>query len=153
MPCSVSQIDQVFGRFPAGVFILSAAHEDARFGMLARWVQPCAIEPPMVMAAIERGNAIAPLIRDSRRFALCQIAPDDRQTIRRFSVHYEPEADPFVGALLLDRDQGPPVLASAMSYIDCQLARHVDIGGDHEIYVGLILEARILGDEPPRTAA
>jgi flavin reductase (DIM6/NTAB) family NADH-FMN oxidoreductase RutF len=153
MSGSDSQITRVLGQFPAGAFILTAAHEQSRFGMLARWVQPCAIEPPMVMAAVERGNAIAPLIRDSRRFALCQIEPDDRQTIRRFSVHYEPDADPFVGVPLLELDQGPPVLAGAMSYIDCELARHVDIGGDHEIYVGLILEARILSDEPPRTAA
>lgn len=150
---SNSQINQVLAGFPAGVFVLSASHEHARFGMLARWVQPCAVEPPMVMAAVERGNAIAPLIRDSHRFTLCQIAADDRQTIRRFTVHYEPEADPFVGADVLEREQGPPVLAGAMSYIDCELARHVDIGGDHEIYVGLIVEARLLRDEPPRTAA
>src|SRR5687768_3091957 len=63
-----SNVERVLEQIPSGLFVLTAAHEGSRFGILANWVQPCSKEPPMAMAAVERGNAIAPLIRDSRRF-------------------------------------------------------------------------------------
>jgi flavin reductase (DIM6/NTAB) family NADH-FMN oxidoreductase RutF len=146
-------IEDVLSRIPSSTFLLTVAHEHSRFGMLARWVQPCAKQPPMVMAAVERGNAVAPLMRDSRRFALCEIAADDRATIRRFSMHHDPDADPFIGLDILPREAGPPILSAAASYLDCELARHVDIGGDHEIYVGLVQDAAVLRELPPRSAA
>lgn len=107
----------------------------------------------MALAAVERGNAIAPLIRDSRRFALCQISPADKQTIRRFSVHHDPHEDPFVGLDVATTTGGAPLLRAGLTYIDCELARHVDIGGDHEIYVGLITDAEILNCHTPDRAA
>jgi len=137
-------IVDALSRIPTSVFVLAAAHEDQRSGTLARWVQPCSLMPPMLMISVEKGHTVSPLIRDSRRFSVCQLVAGDRHTARRFSQPMEPGVDPFIGVEAKSTPSGMPVLAAALSCFDCELVRHIDIESDCELYVGLIQDARIL---------
>ncbi len=80
-----STMNWVVSQIPSGLFILTTACDGLRQGVLAMWVQRCAIEPPMVMVAIPKGQPVEPLILDSRGFALCQISVNDRFLLRKFA--------------------------------------------------------------------
>ena len=69
-PIERSGISDLLDQIPSGVFLLTGAFGDMRGGALVRWVQQVASQPPMLVIAIEKGQPLSPIIRDSRGFAL-----------------------------------------------------------------------------------
>jgi len=128
-------IAEALARIPAARFLLSAAYEDSRGGVIVDWVQRCSHEPPMIMVAVRKGHTISPLIRDARTFAVCKLPDDERQLNRHFAAT-EPNEDPFVGLDVTAAPSGSPLLHRAEVYLECTLTRHVDIESEYELYVG-----------------
>jgi len=131
----------------AGLFLMTAEHDGARAGVLIRWVQRCSEAAPLVCVAAPTGRPIAPLIRDSRVFGLCQVPPGDRLLARKFSSAEAPDElvdeqdDPFASLRLRRLKTGAPILAASPLALDCEVARHFDLEADHELYVGLVVAA------------
>lgn len=136
------------GRIPSGLFILTAGHEDRRSGMLCSWVQQLCFEPPMLSVAVAKGRPIMPIISESRKFGICQIAKEDKVVLRKFSAGVNPGEDPFLSFDLVPTATGIPVFSSTLSYFECELAAHLDVEGDHDLFVGKVLAANTRGGEP-----
>jgi flavin reductase (DIM6/NTAB) family NADH-FMN oxidoreductase RutF len=135
----VSPIAAALGAIPGGVFILTAEHEDRRAGMLASWVQQVCFEPPMVMVAVAKGRPIMPLISESRQFGLCQLSDKDKLLRRKFSGGTEPGDDPFLGFELAPTTlHNLPILKNCLAHLECELACHMDVEGDHDLFVGVV---------------
>jgi flavin reductase (DIM6/NTAB) family NADH-FMN oxidoreductase RutF len=144
-----ADISQALAQFPQGLFVLTARFEDRRLGMLASWVQQAGLEPPMVSVAVAKGRQIMPLISESRQFGICQVPAGDKMLIRRFAGNLAPGEDPFLGLTLLPGQMtGLPILAEALSYLECAVTCHVDVEGDHDIFVGAVRAGQFLKGEP-----
>jgi flavin reductase (DIM6/NTAB) family NADH-FMN oxidoreductase RutF len=145
-------ISKALGRLPQSVFLLTAAHEHRQRGVMVSWVQQVSFEPPMIMFALNKSLQIGPFLHESRAFALNQIAADDKLTPRRFGFDLTVKQDAFETLELRRLTTGSPVLARALTCFDCELVRHFDIEGDHDISVGRIVDAAVLheGDPPVR---
>lgn len=138
-------LDCVSEQVPSGLFVLSTAYEGRRAGLVVRWVQRCAVEPPMVMVAIPRGQPVEPLILDSRCFTLCCINPAERLVLRRFEAPAaECNEDPFVAISTVNAPSGCPIIDRATCFIDCEVARHVELESDHRVYVGQVNAAGLI---------
>jgi flavin reductase (DIM6/NTAB) family NADH-FMN oxidoreductase RutF len=148
-----SELAQAIAQIPCGMFILTARFEESASGVLVSWVQRCSIAPPMVMVAIRKGQTVEPLIRDSRAFALCQISADDRYLQRKFAaleaITEGPVEDPFVTLATRCAVTGSPIIERAMSYLDCELVRNIELDCDHRLYVGLVHCGGVLRSTPP----
>lgn len=131
-------ITEAIAQIPSGLFVLTAAFDGNRSGVLAKWVQQCSIEPPMIMVALPKGQPVEPLIRDSRCFALCQVGEDDRILRRKFATAPDRADDPFVALSTSCAPSGAPIVAHAVSFLDCELVRVIDIETDHLVYVGQV---------------
>lgn len=141
-------IAAALGVVPTGAFVLTAQHEDRRAGMLVQWVQRVCESPPMISVAVAKGKAIMPLLSESRKFALCQLGENDRLLKRKFAQDSEPGDDPFLGFELRKSKLGNvPIMKDALAYFECELSCHMDVEGDHDLFVGLIHAA---GREPGR---
>ncbi len=140
---------------PTGFFVMTSAHDGKRSGMRIRSVQACADDPPLISVAARKGHAIDPLIRDSRSFAVCVIAPDDKLIARSFPLESSngtpggsgggesaAEGDPFDGLEHSSLVTGAPVLKRAIAVFDCEVARRIDLEADHELFVGQIVATR-----------
>jgi len=149
IPAERASIASILDRIPNGHFVLTAAHGDVRCGALVRWVQQCAKSPPMVIVAIEKGQALSAIIRDSHGFALCQVHRDDRILRRMIPRMPENGVDPFISIPHLLTPSGAPVPLRAMSWFDCEMARHIDIEADMEIYVGVVHHASVVQPGAP----
>lgn len=136
-------------QIPCGLFVMGAAHDGRRSGVLAQWVQQCSVEPRLVVLALPKGMPIEPLIRDSRWFTLCQIGADDRFLHRKFAVPHERGDDPFVAIETEEAPSGAPIIGRALSWLDCELVRHVDLESDHRLYVGQAHHGGMLNAAPP----
>jgi flavin reductase (DIM6/NTAB) family NADH-FMN oxidoreductase RutF len=141
-------IGAALGRIPSGMFILTACHEERRGGMLCSWVQQLCFEPPMISVAVAKGRPIMPLISESRCFGLCQLSKDDKVVLRKFAGGNNVSEDPFLGFDLLHNTSGIPIFSSAMAYVECELAAHLDVEGDHDLFVGKILAGKANAAEP-----
>jgi flavin reductase (DIM6/NTAB) family NADH-FMN oxidoreductase RutF len=142
-------VGQAIGRIPSGVFILTARHEDRSLGMLASWVQQVSFDPPMVSVAVAKGRPIMPLISESRQFGLCQLPVGEKIITRKFAGSSDPGEDPFLGFdMIHDTVNHSPILAHVMSYLECEVTCHVDVEGDHDLFVGTIRGGRFLQGEP-----
>ena len=108
-------------------------------GMLVSFVQQVCFEPPMVTVAVAKGRAIMPLISESRRFALCQLGEQDKVILRKFSAALPPGEDPFLGfELLASRLPNLPLLTTSVACLECELTCHMDVEGDHDLFVGTV---------------
>ncbi|MDX9912590.1 MAG: flavin reductase family protein [Phycisphaerales bacterium] len=133
-------------------FIMTAAFEGKRTGMIVRSVQRCSDEPQLLCVAARKGHSIEPLIRDSHHFVLCKVGASERLLLRKFSS--EPpalseegllpgqEGDPFDSLRVTSMVSGAPVLARSPLVFDCEVVRHFDLESDHELYIGLVQAAR-----------
>lgn len=126
-----------------GLYLMTAAHDGARAGVLVRWVQRCSQTQPLVCVAAPTGRPIAPLIRDSRAFGLCEIPPGDRLLAHKFASAEPPDEqeDPFASLRVRRLKTGAPILATSRLALDCEVARHFDLESDHELYIGLVVAA------------
>lgn len=146
---STSQIGKVLGRIPASLYVMTSHFENHTRGVLVSFVQQVGFVPPMVMVSLSKGRHIVPLLHDSHAFALCQIAEDDRLALKRFSKPADPNEDVFDGMDTFRAPTGSPILAKSLTYMDCELVRHIDVECDHDLYIGLVREAKILHKGEP----
>ena len=143
-------IGRALSRIPSGLFVLTAQHEDRRLGMLCGLVQQMCFEPPMICVGVAKGRSIMPLISESRQFAICQLSTADRVTARKFSASMDPNDDPFLGFDLIPSTlPNLPILRTGVGYLECELARHLDVKGDHDLFVGLIRGGDLVDDGDP----
>ncbi|WP_432799274.1 flavin reductase family protein [Poriferisphaera sp. WC338] len=143
-------IAEQLGAIPCGTYVLTAQHEDRRMGMLTSWIQQVCFEPPMICVAIAKGRPIMPLVSESRHFALCQLTADDKLIRRKFSAPGDLKEDPFLGHdLTAGSIPGLPILSAALGYMECEVACHMDVEGDHDLFVARIISAGKLNDGSP----
>ncbi len=143
-------VGAALGRVPSGLFVLTARHEDRAAGMLASWVQQVCFEPPMVSVAVAKGRVIMPLISESHRFGICQLPVGEKIVVRKFAGGTEAGEDPFLGLEMRhDTLTHVPILANVLSYLECEVKCHVDVEGDHDLFVGTVLNGQVLGDAEP----
>lgn len=147
------ELTRAIGQIPRGRFILTAAYNDTRTGVLVDWVQQCAEHPVMIVAAVATGLPVVPLIRDSHGFALCQIAVDDRLLEKKFASPPAHDDDPFDTLATTIAPSGSPILRRALSFLDCEVVRHIDLETDYGLYVGRVRAGGILNGGTPLVRA
>ena len=130
-----SEVADLLDSIPSGRFLITSRFGEARSAALVRWVQQCAVHPPMVLVAIEKGQALSPIIRDARNFALCRVDDDDPLIDRIFQAMPDHGRDPFLGLPHLSTPSLCPVPARAVWWLDCEMVRHMDIESDHEMWI------------------
>lgn len=136
---------------PEGLYLMTSAFDGERAGMLVHSVMRASVAPPLIVVAARKGHAIDPIIRDSRCFAVGLVDPGDKLIRKRFrfaesavSARGDSDApdpfDPFPDRTLIT---GSPILDRCRVWMDCQIVRHVDLEADYELFVGLVVSARI----------
>ncbi|HCD33402.1 MAG TPA: hypothetical protein DER01_13415, partial [Phycisphaerales bacterium] len=88
-------------------------------------------------------------ISESRHFGLCQLPLGEKIITRKFAGGVDQGEDPFMGfEMIHDTVTHVPILAHVMSYLECEVTCHVDVEGDHDLFVGTIRGGRFLEGEP-----
>jgi len=128
---------------PSNTFVLTCAHDQYRNGLITKWVQRCSDEPPMIVVAIKKGQAIEPMLRDARAFALCMIPNGNRRMIRLFGKSHEPDDDPFLATPTTTAKTGMPIIKESLAWFDCLLEGHLSPDSDSRLYLGQVISAYV----------
>jgi flavin reductase (DIM6/NTAB) family NADH-FMN oxidoreductase RutF len=137
---------QALRRLASGVTIITFRDErDEPAGMTASAVCSVSLEPPQVLACVNKASRSFAAIDASRRFGV-SVLNEGQRTIAEFCAR--PAADKRLDARWIDRRlpaDGPSAIAGALCHLDCTVSASMD-AGTHAIMVGRV-ERILLGDD------
>jgi flavin reductase len=115
-------------------------------GITATAVSSLAMEPPSLLACINRGAAVHASMADMRNFRV-NILHRDQEDIARMFADRSQEEQRFAAGWELSPDL-PPRLIGAQASILCQRIDHHPFG-THSIFIGVIEQVCVRDDVSP----
>jgi flavin reductase (DIM6/NTAB) family NADH-FMN oxidoreductase RutF len=130
---------------PTGVTIVTSIGPDGPAGATANAVGSLSLEPPLMLACLDRGSRTLAVVRDARRFGISVLAAGQGELARAFASKAS-HGKKFREVEFSERS-GVPILAGTVAWAACSL-RALHDGGDHEIAVGDVVELGADGGDP-----
>lgn len=147
MPVSETRFRHVMGHLAGGVAVVtSRGPGEAPRGLTATAVCSVSLDPPLVLASLERDSHTHAGIEASGLYAVNLLSADQEELAVRFATK---DRDKFRGLELRSASTGAPVLAGCLGYLDCTVVRDV-AAGDHTVFIGRVEAAAILREEVGR---
>jgi 3-hydroxy-9,10-secoandrosta-1,3,5(10)-triene-9,17-dione monooxygenase reductase component len=130
---------------PTGVTVVTAMANGSPAGATAGAVSSLSLDPPLMLAALDRGSRTLNAVRESRRFAVNVLGAEAEPLAHRFSTkeHHTVKWD---GVDWTERS-GAPWIAGSVLTAACEL-RDLHDGGDHVIATGEVLDVEAPGGDP-----
>ena len=123
---------------PTGVTVVTALGAEGPAGATANAVTSLSLDPPLMLACLDRGSRTLAAARASGLFGVNALAAGHEELARRFMTK-DPQPDKWVG-VGWSESSGSPRLDDALMWVACELRDLID-GGDHLILTGNVLEA------------
>jgi flavin reductase (DIM6/NTAB) family NADH-FMN oxidoreductase RutF len=142
--CAIGSVDPAafraaLGQWPTGVALVTTVAGGTWHGVTASSFSSVSLEPPLVSVCLARTAFVHDLLLGSGVFGVTVLGKDHAELGRRFA-RFDPAVDRFADDAWETAKTGAPLLASALSWLDCQVASSYD-AGDHTIFVGEVLAA------------
>ena len=145
MPVSKEDFRAALGRFVSGVTVITTlAKDNEPGGMTVSAFASVSLEPPLVLACIDKRASVHGRFAEGTYFAVNILAEDQEHLSRRFASK---DQDRFDGTRYAEGVTGPPLLEGALAYLECRVV-HAYPGGDHTIIVGEVESVRIAEHKP-----
>ena len=137
------------GSFATGVTVVTTRGEEHAYGMTANAFSSVSLDPPLVLVCVISPSEGSAQIRRNGCFAVNILAEEQEPISRYFASRDRPRGrDAFREVAHRIATSGSPILDGAIGYLDCRLhATHE--AGDHEIFIGEVLELGFDADGPP----
>ena len=134
------------GYLTNGIYVLTSGYNDELNGMIASWVSQVSYDPPLIMVAIHQNRSSHRLISKSGRFAVHLLHAKQEEFLSRFKVP-DPRAK-FENVEWTKGFTGCPILRDCLGYLEC-LTMESYKPGNHTLFVGKIVDAKILSPGDP----
>ncbi len=129
----------MMGRFATGVTVVAARHGPLLAGMTANAISSISIDPPLLMASVNRSSETHIAIVQSHAFAVSVLAREQRAIADCFAQTTTAEKlRRFCDAAWHEAETGSPILEGAIAYFDCRVTARHD-GGTHSVFLGEIV--------------
>jgi 3-hydroxy-9,10-secoandrosta-1,3,5(10)-triene-9,17-dione monooxygenase reductase component len=145
MSVSPEQFRAALGAYATGVTVVTAIGENGPSGATANAVTSLSLDPPMMLACLDRGSRTLTSVRAQGRFGVNALAAGQEDIARRFA-RKNPESEKWEGTEWSERDDLPR-LSGALLWVACELRDLID-GGDHLILTGNVLAAESREGQP-----
>jgi flavin reductase (DIM6/NTAB) family NADH-FMN oxidoreductase RutF len=142
---SPDEFRRALSGYATGVTVVTAIGQDGPSGATANAVTSLSLDPPMMLACLDRGSRTLTSVRAQGRFGVNALAAGQAELARRFSAK-DPAPEKWDG-VQWDERHGLPRLAGGLMWVACELRDLID-GGDHLILTGDVIEAEASGGEP-----
>ena len=137
---------QAIGKIPSGLFVISAGHGPHASGTLVSLVQQVSIEPLYIGVAVHKDRKLSRILPHAGTFVINVCHSGDKVLLRRYARNSLEGDAAFSDVRTRRLDSGNIVLLDACAYIECELVQVVDLGGDHDLFIGRAQEGDLLGD-------
>jgi len=143
------RLRDMMARFATGVTVVSARYGPLMAGMTANAIASVSIDPPLMMASINRRSETHVAIIGSHAFSINVLAADQQALAECFAQRTTAaKLTRFCDAPWHEAETGSPILEGALAYFDCRIVDRV-AAGTHTIFVGEIVAAGYREDAEP----
>lgn len=133
------------GCFPTGVAVITTTTDKGEpIGVTVNSFSSVSLEPPLILWSLARKAWSMSHFVAARGFVVNILAADQHEVCRVFSRNVD---DRFAGIAWHRGLDGAPVLDGTVATLQCRQWARYD-GGDHEIFVGHVLDCRSEGHDP-----
>ena len=138
-----NDLDKALGRISGGLYIITTAKEEVSSAMLASWVIQASSAPLGVAIAVAKDRAIESLLQVGDQFVLNVLEEDNYQGLmKHFLKRFAPGQDRFAGIKTYPSNNGSPILAEALAYMECKIFHRQDCH-DHWIVYSTVDKGRV----------
>ncbi|MDQ2853248.1 MAG: flavin reductase family protein [Chloroflexota bacterium] len=131
----------MMGRFATGVTVVAARHGPLLAGMTANAIASISVDPPLLMASINRQSETHVAILGSHSFAVSVLGADQQPIAECFALPTTAaKLQRFCDAPWHEAETGSPIVDGAIAYFDCRLSDS-HAAGTHTIFIGEIVAA------------
>ena len=128
-----AELRSAMARFPTGVTVVTATGADGPSGLAANAVTSLSLEPPLMLACLDRGSRTLRAVEAAGRFGINVLGSESEGLARSFGRKLPMERK-WDGVEWAESD-GVPRLGEAIVFVACTM-RDVLAGGDHVIVTG-----------------
>ena len=136
---SQTQFRAALGRFPTGVAIATAISEGERLGLTISSFNSVSLSPPLVLFSIARSALSFPAWCKAKHFAINVLEENQQDLSTRFATARTAK---WGGMSIIQGTTGAPLIANALVSLECAAYARYE-GGDHEIFIGRVLDFRL----------
>ena len=138
-------IKEALNRIPYGFYSLTSRFEDDVNAMVFNWFSQVSFTPRLVAVGLAKKAYTYQMIKKSGVFAVNIFNKEDQDAMTLYSKPRAKRPDKMDNAVYTPGSKtGCPVLEGAAAYLECKVVQIVDVGGDHDILVGEVINAGII---------
>ncbi|MEX2245506.1 MAG: flavin reductase family protein [Dehalococcoidia bacterium] len=138
----------VIGHFATGVTVITTAAGEELQGMTANAITSLSLDPMMMLVCVDKDSHTHRVLSAGGVFAVNILSEHQEEVSRLFAKRGGPEVGSLRGQRFTLGTSGAPLLEDCLAYLDCRVRGVLD-GGDHSIFLGEVVEARVLSDARP----
>lgn len=143
----MDSLKEALRRLAKAVVVITSIQDGARYAMTATAVSEVSMDPPAMLACVNRKTALYPVLASGAPFAL-NILHHSQTSIAMNCAGAAAREERFAEGNWYTADCGVPCLLDAQANIICNNDRLIDYG-THGIVVGQVAEVRISGTPEP----
>lgn len=144
MPIDDAYFRLALSHFASGVTVVTTQHEGKTYGMTVASFASLSLHPPLVLVCIERSVKTHDAIAASGKYGVSILSSEQADISSKFASRSD---DKFIGVELVPGDISVPLIAGALTAIECRLYDQLP-GGDHSIFIGEVLSIHTREGEP-----
>lgn len=149
MPVDSAAYRNAISRFLTGVTIVTTVADEKPSGLTATAIASVTLEPPTLLACLNRHSTTCQAIVQAGRFTVNVLASDQTDIAKLFASR---ETDKFQQLAVLGHgietgSFGTPHLRGALASIDCAVSATTDIG-THRIFFGEVQQVQCAEGSP-----
>jgi flavin reductase (DIM6/NTAB) family NADH-FMN oxidoreductase RutF len=132
---SPDEFRRAMALLPTAVTVVTAPGGEGPAGATANAVASLSLEPPLMIAALDRDSRTLAAVRDAGGFGINVLAANQEELARAFATkapHPEKWSD-----VIWDEQDGVPIIHGCVLWVACRLHDTHD-GGDHVILTGSV---------------
>ncbi len=144
MPIDDGHFRLALSHFASGVTVVTTAHDGQLYGMTVASFASLSLHPPLVLVCIERSVKTHDAIAAAGRFGGSILSSTQADISAKFASRSD---DKFNGVELIEGELDVPLIAGALTAIECRLYDRLP-GGDHTIFIGEVMKIHTTEGDP-----
>jgi flavin reductase (DIM6/NTAB) family NADH-FMN oxidoreductase RutF len=129
---------------PYGFYSITSRNENDENAMVANWISQASFDPQLIIFALQKTSYSYGLISEAKVFAVNIFLEEDSEAIKPLTKSRNKNPDKmkdvnFTHSTIV----GCPVLDRAAAYLECEVDKIIDIGGDHDVVVAKVVGAGV----------
>ncbi|MEB3312761.1 MAG: diflavin flavoprotein, partial [Cyanobacteriota bacterium] len=130
-----ADLEKALGRISSGLYIITARKGEVASAMLASWVAQASFQPLGFTVAVAKDRAIESLMQVGDTFVLNVLEEGKHLPLmKHFLKRFAPRADRFAGIRTRPANNGSPILADALAYLECEVASRMEVSDHWVVY-------------------